>query len=135
MIIEFNFNLEAWVKQLRIEADSEDAAKEKLMSMTLADMLSAEPVVDTAISITDLESNVVARDITVTVTDVEYDFENEDMDIAVITYLAARLPKDFTFTLNDVAADTDLRELIDASIFSKTDYITKSFKFQILEEK
>ena len=135
MIVTFNFNLEAWVKYLEIEADSEEAAREKLMSMTLADMINEDAVVDTELQISDIDATIINYDVVVHVTDVEYDFNLNDMNPSIAAYLADRLPKEHTITIRGVHDDEDLEEIIDAEIYGITDYATKSFKFQVLEKK
>lgn len=135
MIITFNFNLEAWVRHIAIEADSEEAAKEKLMSMTLADMINEDAVVDTELQISDIDAVVTSYDAVVHVTDIEYDFDLDSMDASVAAYLANRLPKEQTITITGVRDDDDLEELIDSEIYSITGYVTKSFEFQTIEKK
>ena len=46
MTINLNFSLEAWVKNLAINAESEEAAIEKLKSMSLADILEEDAAID-----------------------------------------------------------------------------------------
>lgn len=135
MIVTFNFNLEAWVKHLEIEADSEEAAREKLMSMTLADMINEDAVVDTELTITEIEHKVFEYDTVVKVTDIEYDFDGEDFDAFAIEQITAALPKEMTLNIHGVRADDDLEELISDEILGETDYYVKSFKFQTLETK
>ena len=39
MVVNLNFNLEAWVKSLKIEASSREDAIKKLMDMTLGEII------------------------------------------------------------------------------------------------
>jgi galactitol-specific phosphotransferase system IIB component len=136
MIINFDFNLEAWVKQLQIEADSEEAAKEKLMSMTLSEILSDDSLAtDSNFKISDIDSSIVEYDVIVKVTDIEYDFETEKLDPAIIEYLKARLPKEREYTINGISPSDLEEELIKDEILADTSYEAKSFKFQILAKK
>ena len=136
MIVNFNFNLEAWVKQLMIEADSVEAAKERLMSLTLQEMFDEENIsVDSDMKITDIDATVFERTVVVNVTDIEYDFDHEDLEPSVAAYLANRLPKERTLTIMGVREDEDIEELIDSEIYGITGYATKSFEFQVIEEK
>lgn len=136
MIVDFNFNLEAWVRSIYVEAESEEAAKDKLMTMTLHDILSDDTIsTDSDFRMTDIESKVVEYDAVVKVTDIEYDFDGEDFDAFVIERLVAALPKELTLNVRGIRKDDDIEELIGDEILGETDYYTKSFKFQILEMK
>ena len=135
MIINLNFNLEAWIKNLQIEASSKDEAVQKLMGMSLAEILEEGAVVDSEMKITEIDTSVEKYDATVEVTDIDYDLESEDMADSVKDYLRGRLPKELTFTIRGVTENEDLESYIEDEISYRTDYEPKSFKFQILEKK
>lgn len=135
MTINLNFNLEAWVKNLAINAESEEAAIEKLKSMSLADILEEDAAIDSEMKITEIETSVADYDLTVQVTEIEYDLDPEIMDISVIEYLKNLLPKEQNIELTGVTDEDDLEELIKDYIFADTNYDTKSFKFQIVEKR
>lgn len=134
MIVNLNFNLEAWVKNLQIEADSEEAAIQKLMEMSLADMVEAGAS-DSEMNITEIDTTIEEYDVTVEVTDIEYDLDSEDMADSVKDYLRVRLPKERTLTFRGVNDSTDLEADIADEIAFITHYDTKSFKFQIVNKK
>ena len=135
MIINLNFNIEAWVKNLPVEATSEEEAVQKLMGMSLAEIVEEGAIVDSEMKITEIDTSVEEYDATVEVTDIEYDLESEDMADSVKDYLRGRLPKELTFTIRNVKENEDLESYIEDEISYRTDYETKSFKFQILEKK
>lgn len=135
MTINLNFSLEAWVKNLAINAESEEAAIEKLKSMSLADILEEDAAIDSEMKITEIETSVADYDLTVQVTEIEYDLDPEIMDISVIEYLKNLLPKEQNIELTGVTDEDDLEELIKDYIFADTNYDTKSFKFQIVEKR
>lgn len=135
MIVNLNFNLEAWVKNLSIVAQSEEEAINKLMGMTLAEILEEDPVVDSDMKISDIETSIEASDVIVQISEIEYDLDPEIMDLSVIEYLKNFLPSELKLTISDVAESDDLEERIQDKIYSETDYDVKSFKFRILEKR
>lgn len=135
MIVNLNFNLEAWVKNLSIVAQSEEDAINKLMGMTLAEILEEDPVVDSDMKISDIETSIEAFDVIVQISEIEYDLDPEIMDLSVIEYLKNFLPSELKLTISGVAESDDLEELIQDKIYSETDYDVKSFKFRILEKR
>jgi hypothetical protein len=136
MIVNFDFNLEAWVKQLHIEADSLEAAKEKFMNMTLSEILSDDSLVaDTNYDITEVDTTILEYDLVVKVTDIEYDFESEDLTPAVADYLRARLPRERECTIT-ITKPTDVEEdLIRDELQVDTSYDIKSFNYEVIAKK
>lgn len=135
MTINLNFNLEAWVKSLNIEATSEEDAIKKLMSMTLAEIIAENAVVDSAMKFTEIETEVREYDLVVSVTDITYDLDPEVMDISVIEYLKGLLPTKRTFTLEGISSDDEVEDRIRDEIYGETDYDAADFKYNILEKK
>ena len=134
MIINLNFALDAWVRQLTLEASSEEEAIEKLKNMTLEELVEAGAVAQN-ITITDISTDVPEYDLVVHVSKIEYDLDPEIMDVSVIEYLKSFLPKERTLTLRGVTDTDDLEELIQDELYLDTEYDTKSFEFQIIEKK
>lgn len=135
MTINLNFNLEAWIKSLNIEAISEEDAIKKLMSMTLAEIIAEDAVVDSAMKFTEIETEVREYDLVVSVTDITYDLDPEVMDISVIEYLKGLLPTKRTFTLEGISSDDEIEDRIRDEIYGETDYDAVDFKYNILEKK
>ena len=136
MIINLNFSIEAWIKQLQIEANSEQEAINKLMEMSLADIVTDRTCIEgSEVKITNIDTAVEEYTLVVKVTDVEYDLDPEIMDLSVIEYLKNFLPTEYTLTLDDVSDADDVEDLINDAIFHETKYDTKSFEFQVIEMK
>lgn len=135
MIVNLNFNLEAWIKSLNIEATSEEDAIKKLMSMTFAEIIEEGAVVDSAMKFTEIETEVREYDLVVSVTDIAYDLDPEVMDTSVIEYLKGLLPTKRTFTLEGISSDDEIEDRIRDEIYGETDYDAADFKYDVLEKK
>ena len=135
MTVNVDFNLNAWIKQLTIEASSEKEAIDKLMNMSLAEMIEEGAIADPAMQITDIDTSVAEYDLTVQVSEIEYDLDPEIMDISVIKYLKAFLPKEQILALRGVRVSDDVEELIKDELLNDTNYEVKSLKFQVIEKK
>lgn len=136
MVVDLNFNLNAWIKHLKIESDSEQDAINKLKSMTLDEIFSNEyPDIYAEFEVSDIDTAMEEYTLVVKVTNVEYDLDPEIMDLSVIEYLKNFLPTEYTLTLEDVSTADDVEDLINDAIFHETKYDTKSFEFQILKKK
>jgi hypothetical protein len=135
MIVNLNFNIEAWVKQLAIEAVSEEEAVNKLMHMSLAEMIEAGAIVDSAMKYDDVETTISEYSLVVQVSNIKWSLDPETMDASVIEYLKNFLPKETKVTLEDVTDSDDVEELIKDALFYESDYDVESFDFQVLEKK
>ena len=137
MIVNFNFNLEAWVRSLRIEANSVEEAKEKLFQMTLEEMVNEGDgfYADSEMELTEIESRIIEYDATVKVSNIEYAFDEDEYDPAVIDYLKVRLPKELTMELACVDDNVDIEDYIRDEIFSITDYDASTFDFEVVALK
>lgn len=137
MIVNFNFNLEAWVRSLRIEANSVEEAKEKLFQMTLEEMVTEGDgfYADSEMELTDIESKIIEYDATVKVSNIEYAFDEDEYDPAVIDYLKVRLPKELAMELTCVDDNVDIEDYIRDEIFSITNYDASTFDFEVVALK
>lgn len=135
MIINLNFSLDAWIKKLSLEAQSEEDAINKLMGMTLAEIMEEATEISSDFKVSNVDTEVAEYDLDVQVTEVEYDLDPEIMDISVIEYLKNFLPKEFKLTLHGVADEDEIEDMIKDEIFSETNYDVVSLKFQVLEKK
>jgi hypothetical protein len=135
MTVNLNFNLEAWVKSLNVEAASEEDAIKKLMSMSLGEIIEEGAVVDSTLKITDIDTEVKEYDLVVSVSNIVYDLDPEIMDVSVIEYLKGFLPTARTFTLSGVSSDDEIEDLIRDEIFGETDYEAATFDYEVLEKK
>ena len=135
MLIHLDFDLSAWVKELLIEADSEQDAINKLKGMSFAEIIDEKPIVDSETEIQNISTSIVAQDLTIKVSNIEYDFSAEKLDPAVIEYLKARLSKELNVKLSGVTNNDELEELIKEEIYEVTGYDAISLDYEILETK
>lgn len=135
MVVNLTFSLEACIKQLIVEASSEEEAVDKLRSMTLAEIIEEGAHVDSEMKITDVEYTVEEYTAKVKVTNIEYDLDPETIDDSVIEYLKNLLPRDMTLTITGVTPVMDIEDLVKDEILNDTNYEVKSMEFQVIETK
>ena len=119
MEFEFDFNISAWIRGLKIEAKSLDEAKEILGRMSLSDIISDAEVKQT--DITDLDSKETAATYEVTVKNVSldpafYEYETEEERREIMN----RKFGDFNFKIN-LHEGEDLDDQIELELESETD--------------
>lgn len=119
MEFEFDFNISAWIRGLKIEAKSLDEAKEILGRMTLSDIISDAEVKRT--DITDLDSKETAATYEVAVKNVSldpafYEYETEEEHREIMN----RKFGDFNFKIN-LHEGEDLDDQIEIELESETD--------------
>lgn len=132
MLINLNFNLEAWIKNFEIEANSEEEATQKLMSLSLAEIVEGNT---SDFQISKVDSSILEYDLEVQASEIEYDFNSETIDISVGEYLKNILPKKLQITLRGVNDSDNLEELVKDAIFVETNCEVKSLNFEIIEKK
>lgn len=136
MTINLNFSLNAWIKELQIEAVSEEAAIEKLKSMTLSEIINDETCVAASeVDILDIDIEILDFDLIVEVSDVVYDFDSDSIDSKVAKYLEGILPKTFKLTLSNVKSVDEVEDMIREEIFDQTNYETADFNFKVIEKR
>lgn len=138
MIVKFNFNLEAWIEGVEIEADSEEEAKEKLYRMNAQELIEAG-YVNTS-DVDDVEGEVIEKTLRVRAFDIEYDIEEDDYDdkeeyIQIINSLPTELEVEITVDKDLAKYHLDEEDLIADEITLETNRLVKTFKYTILEEK
>ena len=128
MKVKFNFNLEAWIRDVEIEADSMEEAENKLYSMTVQELIEAGYVHTSDLD--DVEGEIVEQDYNVKVYNIE--FEPED----ILEYgMDKDLPEKDTvleFTFKDIRTDNEYDELrgyIDDELFSMFRMFPTNFDF------
>lgn len=134
MVVNLNFNLEAWIKQLSIEALSEEDAIQQLMSMSLAELVEAGAIIADK-KITDVTSTISEYSLIVQVSNIKWDLDPEIMDVNVIEYLKSFLPKELKVTLENVTDADEVKELVSDALFIETNYNAEDFDFEIIETK
>jgi hypothetical protein len=132
MKVVFDFNLNAWIKGVEVEATSYDEAVSKLHSLTFDEIL--ETGFSKDFNIDDIDGLIVERTIKVKVYDIDYDVEEDDFENpGEYTEFINKLPDTLTLTVVAEPND-DLEDLIADEITYRTDQTVNSFKFMTLEE-
>jgi hypothetical protein len=133
MKVRFNFNLEAWIKGLEVEADSYDEALDKLYRMTFSEIAEAGYAKES--DITDIDGDIVERILNVQVYDIEYDIEEDDYDTPEeYNKIINSLPSELTLTVT-VEEGQDEEEVIADEITYQTDWLVKNFNYFEIETK
>lgn len=135
MKVVLDFNLNAWIKGVEVEATSYEDAVSKLHQMSLDEILETGFSKDFTIS--DVDGQVVEKQVKVKVYDIEYDveygdesdYESPEAYIQFINSLPTSLRVTVTIEPND-----DIEELIADEILYETKWAANNFRFMILEE-
>ena len=132
MKVVLDFNLSAWIKGVEVEATSYEDAVAKLHQMTFDEIIETGFSKDFTIS--DVDGQVVEKQVKVKVYDIEYDVEEDDYESpeAYIQFINS-LPTTLRLTLT-VEPDDDLEDLIADEILYETKQTVNTFRFMILEE-
>jgi hypothetical protein len=132
MKVVFDFNLNAWIKGVEVEATSYDEAVSKLHSLTFDEIL--ETGFSKDFNIDDIDGLIVERTIKVKVYDIDYDVEEDDFENpGEYTEFINKLPDTLTLTVVAESND-DLEDLIADEILYNTKQTVNDFKFMTLEE-
>lgn len=132
MKVVLDFNLNAWIKGVEVEATSYEDAVAKLHQMTFDDLIETGFSKDFTIS--DVDGRVVEKQVKVKIYDIDYDVEEDDYFnpeeyIKVINSLPTILTVILTVEPND-----DIEELIADEILYQTKQTANNFNFMIIEE-
>lgn len=138
MKVRFNFNLEAWIDGVEIEANSEEEAREKLYQMTFRELV--EEGYDRNSTISEVEGEVIEKTLKVRAFDIDYDIEEDDYEdkeeyIQIINSLPTELEVEITVDEDLSKYHLDEEDLIADEITMKTDWLVRNFNYTILEEK
>lgn len=133
MKVLFDFNLNAWIKGIEVDADSYEDALAKLHGMSFEELV--ELGYSKEFKLDDVEGYVIEKTVKVKVYDIEYSIEEEDYDYPDdYTQIVNALPSELVLEIR-VEPDDDLEELIADEITYKTNWLVEHFSFMILEEK
>ena len=136
MLFHLDFSVSAWVKELLIEAASEQDAINKLKNMTLAEIIEEEATIDSELDIQNIDVQVATQDLTIRVTKADFDFSVDNMSPSIIDYLKARLPKEFVIELKGVEAKDNIEERIKDELYELTGYdVLSTVEYEIIETK
>lgn len=135
MKVVLDFNLSAWIKGVEVDATSYEDAVSKLYQMSFEEILETGFSKDFTIS--DVDGQVIEKQVKVKVYDIEYDVEyGDESDYespeAYIQFINS-LPTTLAVTLT-VEPNDDLEELIADEILYETKWAVNNFRFMILEE-
>ena len=133
MKVLFDFNLNAWIKGVEIDADSYEDALAKLHGMSFEELV--ELGYSKEFKLDDVDGYVIEKTVKVKAYDIEYSIEEEDYDSPdEYTQIVNALPSELVLEIV-VEPDDDLEELIADEITYKTNWLVEHFSFMILEEK
>lgn len=132
MKVVLDFNLSAWIKGVEVEATSYEDAVAKLHQMTFDELIETGFSKDFTIS--DVDGQVVEKQVKVKVYDLEYDIEEDNYESpeAYIQFINS-LPTTLRLNLT-VEPDDDIEDLIADEILYETKQTVNTFRFMILEE-
>lgn len=132
MKVKFNFNLEAWIQDVEIEAGSMEEAKNKLYGMTVQELIEAGYIHTSDLD--DVEGEIVEKTIKVKVYDIEYDIEEDAFDdFEEYNELINSLPSVLTLDVLVSAADNEENMIAD-EITYETNYPVLDFKYLLISE-
>lgn len=133
MNFNLNFSLNTWVKELVIEAKSEEEAKQKLLSMSIEDLMGDDTLVqDSEFSATDIDVTLVEYSAKVRAYNIVYDLSDLDGS-QVKKYVEEILPKEKVITLEYISPDADIEQLLIDELSFITDRDVLSVDYEIIE--
>jgi hypothetical protein len=133
MKVLFDFNLNAWIKGVEVDADSYEDAVAKLHGMSFEELV--ELGYSKEFKLDDVDGYVIEKTVKVKAYDIEYSIEEEDYNSPdEYTQIVNALPSELVLEIV-VEPDDDLEELIADEITYKTNWLVEHFSFIILEEK
>jgi hypothetical protein len=133
MKVLFDFNLNAWIKGVEVDADSYEDAVAKLHGMSFEELV--ELGYSKEFKLDDVDGYVIEKTVKVKAYDIEYSIEEEDYNSTdEYTQIVNALPSELVLEIV-VEPEDDLEELIADEITYKTNWLVEHFSFIILEEK
>lgn len=133
MKFKMDFNLQAWVQGIEIEAISEEEAKEKLARMSVEDIISEGYVKDNDID--SVDATVVSKTISVKATDIQYDFEEVLEDGVSVDKLISEI------SVSDIEVDAtededeQIKDIVESEVYNIAGLFPTSFEYTITEVK
>lgn len=132
MKVILDFNLNAWIQGVEVEATSYEDAVTKLHQMTFDELIETGFSKDFTIS--DVDGQVVEKQVKVKIYDIDYNVEEDDYFnpeeyISVINSLPTTLTATLTVEPNDLIED-----LVADEILYQTKQTANNFNFIIIEE-
>ena len=132
MKVILDFNLNAWIKGVEIEATSYEDAVAKLHQMSFDEIL--ETGFSKDFTIDDIDGQVIEKQVKVKIYDIDYDVDEDDYPsteeyIKVINSLPTTLTATLTAEPDDLIED-----LVADEILYQTKQTANNFNFIIIEE-
>jgi hypothetical protein len=132
MKVILDFNLNAWIKGVEVEATSYEDAVTKLHQMSFDEIL--ETGFSKDFTIDDVDGQVIEKQVKVKIYDIDYDVEEDDYPstedyIKVINSLPTTLTATLTVEPND-----DFEDLVADEILYQTKQTANNFNFIIIAE-
>ena len=133
MNFNLNFSLNTWVKELVIEAKSEEEAKQKLLNMSIEDLMGDDTLVqDSEFSATDIDVTLVEYSAKIRAYNIIYDLSDLDGS-QVKKYVEEILPKEKVITLEYILPGADIEQLLIDELSFITDRDVLSVDYEIIE--
>lgn len=124
----FDFNLEAWIQDVEIEADSYEEAESKLYKMTVEELIEAGYIHTSDLDNVDVE--ILEADYKVRVFDIEW----EDEETAELLELLPKSVNEMTVYSIDVSDEYDnIKMEIQAQLELQYDRDITYFDFEVIE--
>jgi hypothetical protein len=132
MKVILDFNLNAWIKGVEIEATSYEDAVAKLHQMSFDEIL--ETGFSKDFTIDDVDGQVIEKQVKIKIYDIDYDVDEDDYPsteeyIKVINFLPTTLTANLTVEPDDLIED-----LVADEILYQTKQTANNFNFIIIEE-
>jgi len=142
MKVKFDFNLNAWIQGIEIEADSVEQAQEKLSSMSLEDMIEAGACIKDS-DVESVDAEITEATYTVKVVSVDYAIESYDVDEldemsdeeveAEIARVKASLPQELELEIE--CAPDDLDDYVADAISDETGWLINDCEYEIVSKR
>jgi len=142
MKVKFDFNLDAWIQNLEIEADSIEQAKDKLMSMSLEDMIEAGAYMKD-FNIDSVDTEITEATYTVKVVSIDYAIESYDVDEfdtmsdeeveAEIARVKSSLPQELELEIE--CEPDDLDDYVADAISDETGWLVNDCEYEIVSKR
>ena len=126
---KLNFNLEAWIAELEIEAETEEEAIEQLTNMDLLDIV--QQGYDKEVDIRDIESELIEAEYTIQVDNITYD--EDEYNKGTAEYPFRVLPKSLTIEIcwNE---NKSIEEEIESEIYYELGCYPLNYTYKILNK-
>lgn len=148
MKIKFDFDLDACIQGLTIEASSVENAKEKLNSLSSEELLELLLEDDEAIikdhNIGDIEYIITEQLVDVEIYDIQYDIQDYDLEdqglsddeiFKAVQKAKESLPSYLKFCNVELEENDDIEEILADAISDETGFCVQNFSYKIINRK